>query len=171
MFYTCCKNFDNKRFKEELQKQLQILNHFFKVTLDQFASLKQKLIRNDNQSFMTKIFRKTILKRSKSRSKFNEERSIENWSEYMRQHNFCSNLRQSKKHHFNNLKMKYVTENKQFWKTIKLFLTEKTKTTNNIILTENNQRVREDKTICQIINFCKYYQGSQVSTGRLISIF
>ena len=92
------------------------------------------------------------MKRSKSRSKFNEERSIENWSEYMRQHNFCSNLRQSKKHHFNNLKMKYVTENKQFWKTIKPFLTEKTKTTNNIILTENNQTVREDKTICQIFN-------------------
>ena len=48
--------------------------------------------------------------------------------------------------------MKDVTENKRFWKTIKSFFTEKTKTTNNIILTENYQTVREDKTICQSFN-------------------
>ena len=48
--------------------------------------------------------------------------------------------------------MKDVTENKQFWKTIKPFFTEKNKATNNIILTENNQRLWEDKAICQIFN-------------------
>ena len=48
--------------------------------------------------------------------------------------------------------MKDVTENKQFWRTIKPFFTEKGKTTNNIILTENNQTVREDRKICQIFN-------------------
>ena len=32
------------------------------------------------------------------------------------------------------------------------FFTEKNKTTNNIILTENNQTVKEGKTICQIFN-------------------
>ena len=48
--------------------------------------------------------------------------------------------------------MNDVTENKKFWKTIKPLFTEKNKTTNNIILTENNQTVREDKAICQIFN-------------------
>ena len=48
--------------------------------------------------------------------------------------------------------MKDVTENKQFWKTKKLFFTKKTKTTNIMILTENIQTVREDKKICQIFN-------------------
>ena len=48
--------------------------------------------------------------------------------------------------------MKDVTKNKRFWKTIKLFFIEKNKTTNNIIVTENNQTVRENKTICQICN-------------------
>ena len=48
--------------------------------------------------------------------------------------------------------MKDVNESKQFWKTIKPFFTEKTKTTNNIILAENNQTVRDDRTICQIFN-------------------
>ena len=98
---------------------------------------------------MTKTLRKAIMKRSKLRNKFNEERNFENWSEYKRQRNLCSILlRQCKKRHFNSLNVNYVTENKKFWKTIKPLFTEKKKTTNNIILTENNQTVMEDKAIC-----------------------
>ena len=48
--------------------------------------------------------------------------------------------------------MKDVTENRQFWKTIKPFFTEKNETINNIVLTENNQTVKEDKATCQIFN-------------------
>ena len=62
--------------------------HFtFKVVLNQFAPLKPKLIRNNNQSFITKSLRKAIMKRSKLRNKFNDERNIGNWSEYMCQRN------------------------------------------------------------------------------------
>ena len=160
MFYRCYRNFDNKKFEEQLQKQLPSVSGFesfqfaFKVILNQFAPLKQKLIRNNNQPFMTKTHRKAIMKRSKSRNKFNEEENIGNWSEYKRQRNLCSNLlKQSKKRHFNSLNVNDVTENKKFWKTIKPFFTEKNKTTNNIILTENNQTVREDKAICQIFTY------------------
>ena len=81
---VCYENFDNKRFEEKLQNQLLSVSDFesfqivFKVTLNQFAPLKQKLIRNNNQPFMTKALRKAIMKRSKLRNKFNEERIIEN---------------------------------------------------------------------------------------------
>ena len=84
MFYRCYKNFDNKKFEEELQKQLLSVSDFesfqfaFKVILNQFAPLKQKLIRNNNQPFMTKTLRKAIMKKSKLRNRFNEERSIKN---------------------------------------------------------------------------------------------
>ena len=138
MFYRCYKNFDNKKFEEEPQKQLLSVSDFesfhfaFKVTLNKLAPLKQKLIRNNNQPFMRKILRKAIMKRSKLRNKFNKERNIENWSGYKRQRNLCSNLlKESKKRHFNNLNVTDVTENKQFWRTIKPFFTEKSKTTNN----------------------------------------
>ena len=145
-----------KKFEEELQRQLPLVSDFesfqfaFKFILNQFAPLKQKLIRSNNQPFMTKTLRKAIMKRSKLKNKFNEERNIENWSEYKRQRNLCSNLlKQSKKCHFNSLNVNEVTENKKFWKTIKPFFTiKKNKITNNIILTENNQTVREEKTIC-----------------------
>ena len=64
---------------------------------------------------MIKTLCKAIMKRSKLRNKFNEERNIETWSEYKRQRNLCSNLlKQSKKRHFNNLNVKDLTENKQF---------------------------------------------------------
>ena len=145
MFYRCYRNFDNKKFEEELQKQLPSVSDFesfqfaFKVILNQFAPLKEKLIRTNNQPFMTKTLRKVVMKRSKLRNKFNEERNIENWSEYKRQRNLCSNLlKQSKKRHFNSLNVKDVTQKKKFWKTIKPFFTEKNKTSNNINLMENN---------------------------------
>ena len=73
---------------------------------------------------MTNTLRKAIVKRSKLRNKFIEERNIENRSEYKRQHNFRSDLlKQFKKRHFNRLNVNDVTENKKFWKTIKPFFT------------------------------------------------
>ena len=93
---------------------------------------------------MIKTLRKAI--RSKLRNKFNKERNVKNWSEYKCQHNFYLHLlKQARKRHFSNHNMKDLAENKQFQKTIKPFFTEKTKTTNNIILSENKQSVTEDK--------------------------
>ena len=169
MFYCCYKNFGNKKFEEEPQKKLISVSDFesfhfaFKVILNQFAPLKQKPTRNNDQPFMTETFRKAAMKKYELKNKFNEERNIENWSKYKCQRKICSNLlKQSKKRHFNNLNVKGVTENKQFWKTLKTFFIEKSKTTNNIILTVNNPTVRKDKTISQILN-SKCYQGSQAS--------
>ena len=159
MFYRCYRNFDNKKFEEELQKHIPSVSDFesfqfaFKVISNQLAPLRQKLIRSNNQPFMIKTLLNAIMKRSKLRNKFNEKRKFENWSEYKRQRNLCSNLlKQSKKRHINSLNVNDVIENKTLWKTIKSLFTEKNKTTTNIILTESNQTVREDKAICQIFN-------------------
>ena len=68
---------------------------------------------------MTKTLSKAIMKRSKLRNKFNEERNTENWSEYKHQRHLCSNLlKQSEKCHFKSLNVNDVTENKKFWKSI-----------------------------------------------------
>ena len=71
IFQRCYRNFDNKKFGEELQKILPSVSDFesfqfaYKVILNQFAPLKQKVIRYNNQAFMTKTLRKPIMKRSK----------------------------------------------------------------------------------------------------------
>ena len=108
--------------------------HFaFKTTLDRFAPLKQKVVRNNNQRFITKTLRQAITKRSELKNKFNKERNAENWSDY-KQRDYCSNLlKESKTRHFNNHSVKDVVENKRFWKTIKPFITDKTNKLTTVI--------------------------------------
>ena len=81
--------------------QCQILN---RSTFHRFAALKQKVVRNNNQPFMTETLRKAIMKRSKLKNKFNKERNAKKWPNYKQQRNYCSNLlKESKARHFNNL--------------------------------------------------------------------
>ena len=86
---------------------------------------------------MSKTLRKAIMKRSKLRNTFNKQRSSENWKNYKRQGNICSDILKSTKRTFSEaLNINEITDNRKFWKTIKPFFTDKCKTTNNIILTE-----------------------------------
>lgn len=66
MFYSCYKNFDHKRFEEKLLKKLLSVSDFkwlhfaFKIISNELARmrapLKYKLVRNNNQPFIIKIF-------------------------------------------------------------------------------------------------------------------
>ena len=75
---------------------------------------------------MSKTLRKAIMKRSKLRNTFNKKRSSENWQNYKRQRNICSNiLRSTKKAFFEALNINEINDNKKFWKTVKPFFTDK----------------------------------------------
>ena len=80
---TLLQNFDNEEFEKELKMHLsstldsELFHLAFKTTLDQFAPSKQNP-RDDNQSFMIKIFRKAITKISNLKNKFNKERNAKN---------------------------------------------------------------------------------------------
>ena len=66
---------------------------------------------------MNKTLRKAIMKRSKQRNTFNKIRSSENWQNYKRQRNVCSNiLKSTKKKFFGNLNINEITDNRKFWK-------------------------------------------------------
>ena len=56
-----------RRTKKALSSVLDFASFHlaFKTTLGRFAPLQQKVVRNNNQPFMTKTFRKAIMKRSK----------------------------------------------------------------------------------------------------------
>ena len=107
LFYRCYKNFDDEKF--ELKKHLSSVLDFesfhfaFKTTLHQFTPLKQRVVQNNNEPFMTKSLHKATVKRSKLRNKFSKEKKSKNWSDYKQQRNYCSNLlKESKTGHFNN---------------------------------------------------------------------
>ena len=60
-------------------------------------------------------------------NKFRQDRTILPHLAYKQQRNICvKRLRKTKKDFFNNLNVKRVTDNKQFWKTVKQCLTDKT---------------------------------------------
>ena len=102
---------------------------------------------------MSKTLRKAIMRRSKLRNTFNKKRSSENWQNYKRQRNICSNiLKSTKKTFLATLNINEITDNRKFWKTGKPFFTDKCKTTNYIILTEKNETLNVNKKISNSIN-------------------
>ena len=62
---------------------------------------------------MSKTLRKAIMKRSKLRNTFNKKSSCENWRNYRRQRNICSNvLKSTKKTFFEKLNTNEITDSR-----------------------------------------------------------
>ena len=64
-------------------------------------------------------------------------------------------LRKIKKEIYNNLNVKYITENKLFWKTVKPSFTDKTLKDERITLVENNKVVSDESKLVEI--FSRYF--------------
>ena len=117
---------------------------------------------------MSNTLRKAILKRSKLWNTFSKKRSSENWQNYERRRNICSNiLKPTKKAFFENLNINEITDNRKFWKTVK---PGKCKTSNNIILTEKNETLNDDNKNSNTFNeyFTSIIKGLNLrqSTGN-----
>ena len=73
-------------------------------------------------------------------------------------------LRKTKKEFCNNLNVKYITENKLFWKTVKPSFTDKTLKDERITLVENNKVVSDESKLVEI--FGKYFGNIVQNLGR-----
>ena len=144
--------------KDKLEK---LTNHsyaefekVFSKELNKHAPLKKKVLRHNNNAFMTKELRKEIMLRSKLKNKFNKERNHINWCNYKRQRNHClSILRKTKKEYFNSLNMKQVSLNKLFWKSVKpFFFNVKGSNSSKIVLVEVNNIISDEEEIPNIMN-------------------
>ena len=91
--------------------------------------------------------------RSRLLNKFRQDRTISSHVAYKKQRNICVKLlRKTKKDFFINLDVKLVTENKQFWKTVKPCLTVKTLKGERITLIENEKVVSDERELVKIFN-------------------
>ena len=125
----------------------------FLKELNKHAPLKKKILRHNNNGFMTKELRKEIMLQSKLKSKFNKEGNHINWCNYKRQRNRClSILRKTKKGYFNSLNIKQVSHNKLFWKSVKIFLSDKGCNSSKITLVEENNIISGEEEIANIMN-------------------
>ena len=64
-------------------------------------------------------------------------------------------LRKTKEEFYNNLNVKYITENKLFWNTVKPSFADKTLKDERITLVENNKVVSDESKLVEI--FSKYF--------------
>ena len=96
---------------------------------------------------MTKALRKAIMTRSSLKNIYLKSRNEENWVNYKRQRNFCTNfLRKAKQKYFCDLNMKDLNYNKRFWKKIKPFYSDKSLQATNII-PKDEDRLATDSSI------------------------
>ena len=94
--------------------------------------------------------------RTRVRNRFFKKRTEENKTKYAKQRNYCvSLLRKIKSKYYSGLNKNDVTDNKMFWKTIKLFLPDKVTSSS-----EKNTMIEEDKII-----------GNDSDTVRVLSTF
>ena len=88
IIYRSYKNLSIDTFNDTLKINLDnikdnnmygVFEKTFLEILDKQAPLKTKILRHNNNSFMSKELRKNIMLRSKLKNSFNKDRSYENW--------------------------------------------------------------------------------------------
>ena len=102
---------------------------------------------------MTKALRKAIMTRSRLKNIYNKKRSYDNWDKYKKQRNFCVKLlRKTKQDYFNNIDIKNVSGTKKFWRTIKLYFSNKGLNSNKIFLSEKRRLIKDTVAIGTSMN-------------------
>ena len=102
---------------------------------------------------MTRALRKATMLRARLRNKYNEDRTVQNWSNFRKQRNSCVKLfREEKRNYHNNLDISLVTDNKKFWKTFKPFFSDKSQSQNKIVLTEGERIISNDVEVAETMN-------------------
>ena len=93
------------------------------------------------------------MKRSKLRNDFLKDRNDASQSACRKQHNLCVTvLRKAKKQYFSNLEPKIITDNKNFWKSVKPLFSDKITIKEIINLTENGEILSSDTDLAHTFN-------------------
>jgi hypothetical protein len=132
--------------------QYEKFNHLLCSTFNKHAPMKEKTLKKRAPPFMNGELRKAIFKKCMLRNKFYKSRTSSNWNKYKAQRNIVTSIRrQSIRVYFQN-----HTQNindKDFWKTIKPFFTEKSNQGNdNIILRDGNNLITNPLDVCNTFN-------------------
>ena len=110
-----------------------------------------KIQRGNHAPLISKEMRKAIYTRSRLRNKFCKNPFEENERKYKRQRNLFVSLRcKAIKQYFSNITCKGIVTNKEFWETIKPFLTNKSCLENSdIMLINDDEMVTFDTTLAK----------------------
>ena len=154
VFFRNYKKFNNSAFREALNRELlkfdlnnieyDIFQEIIVSLLNVYAPLK-KYLRANHSSFVTKELRKAIMQRTRLRNTYLKQHTEATKTAYNQQRNRCiSILRKSKRSYFESLDVKFVKDNKKFWKKISRLFSNKIKSKENITLAENDEIISSD---------------------------
>ena len=161
ILYRDYRNFIENDFRDELRMKLEIdeikeyerFETIFLNVLNKHAPYKKKILRANQQPYITKTLRKAIMKRSELERKYYKNSSPANNKAYRKQKKFCSKLyKKERKKYYSNLDIKNITDNKKFWKTMKPFFSEKGVFSQNITLVNNDSIISSDQEVCETLN-------------------
>ena len=112
--------------------------------MNKHAPIKSKTVRGNQAPFINKVISKNIMNKSRIKNKYLKWPSRENYLAYKRIKNKCNNLlKKSKKIYFQKHAGEGSATGKQFWNTVKPFISSKgTLSDDNIII-----EAQEDSTV------------------------
>ena len=174
IIYRDYKKFNADFFKSDLKVALSnegdvihryaLFEKIFLQVLDKHAPLRKKLLRANHAPYTTKSVRKAIMRRSQLESKFLKHKTPESRQIYTKQRNYCSRLyKKERKKYYNNLNINKITDNKQFWQTVKPLLSEKGTRFAHINLVDNEKIISEDRDVAQTLN--NFFENAVKSLG------
>ena len=149
----------------EYDKQISLLQD----VPDRHAPIKTRIIRGNQAPFMNKDLSNAIMKRSQLKTKYNKTRKESDRDAFKKQRNLCVKLRRKAvKRYFVNKCQSGIMTSKEFWKTVRPFISHKTNTNNcHIILSENNVLVKDRGHVADILN--EYFINiAEYTVGRRI---
>ena len=122
-------------------------------TLNKYAPRKKKTIRGNHSYLINKQISKSIVKQVQLRKMCLKLRTIESKLAYSKQRNYCVTLiRKGKKEYCCSLDVQDITDNKNFWKTVKSLFSDKSKSRRTITLVEHVRIESHHKKIADIFN-------------------
>ena len=153
-FIADVKNADFYFETDDPNENYSALTTNFSLIVEKHAPLKKKIVRGNHALFITKDLRKAICTRSRLKNKFIKNPTEVNEKLYKRQRNKCVLIRKkSIKQYFSNITSKGIVTNREFWKTMKPFFTNKGCLDNcDIILRDDKKMISDDKRLAKLFN-------------------
>ena len=145
--YRDYKYFDRTKFENNLNEKFSegISNYeSFEITfievLNKYAALRKNFLRANHAPYTTKTLRKAIMRRSQLETKYHKTKTQTDLKLYKKHKNFCSKLyKRERRKYYESLDLKNVLDSKEFWKTMRPFLSDKNTVFWQISIEQNNQ--------------------------------
>ena len=133
--------------------------------LDTYVPIKKRLVRANDAPYMNDALRKSIMRRSRLKNKYTKDPTVENSRKYKKRRNYCVNLL---KKYYRSIDIKIVSDNRNFWKNIKPFFSEKHKKLSKVILVEKYDIISKHKHIAEIFNNFFLESGTHDKTSAIM---